>query len=322
MKIGIMGCGNIAKEMAKTIAGMEEAEKYAVASRSLEKAEKFAGDYGFQKAYGSYEELVADPEVELVYIATPHSEHYENGRLCISHKKPVLCEKAFTANAEQAEKLLQYAGEERVFITEAIWTRYMPMRDKIMEVMQSGIIGEPCMLTANLGYKLDQIPRMQDPNLAGGSLLDVGIYPLTFASMVFGDDIAEVTSTCTYTETGVDEQDSITLTYRDGKVAVLHCSMKAISDRKGIIQGSKGYIIVENINNFQSITVYDEEHQEIAFYPCPPQITGYEYEVESCIRALKKGELQCPQMPHAQTICMMKLMDRIRDDLGVKYPFE
>lgn len=322
MKIGILGSGSIATLMAKTIAGMEDAECYAVASRDLKKAQKFAKEYGFQKAYGSYEELVKDTEVELIYIATPHSHHFAHAKLCISHKKPVLCEKAFTANAKQAKELLEYAKEQKVFITEAIWTRYMPMRDKIKEVLDSGVIGEPHMLTANLGYRIDEVPRMQDPALAGGALLDVGVYTLNFASMIFGDEVADITSTCTYTDTGVDEQNSITLTYKDGKMAVLNSSMKVISDRKGIIQGSKGFMIIENINNFASITVYNPEYKEVAFYPCPTQITGYEYEVEASIQAIKNGEIECLQMPHEETLHMMQVMDSLRENWGIRYPFE
>ena len=198
----------------------------------------------------------------------------------------------------------------------------MPMRDKIREVLDSGVIGTPHMLTANLGYKIDMVPRMQQPELAGGALLDVGVYTLNFASMVFGDEISDVTSTCTYTDTGVDEQNSITLTYKDGRMAVLNSSMKALSDRKGIIHGSKGFIIVENINNFESITVYNEEYHEIACYPCPKQITGFEYEVEASMRAVMNGELECPQMPHDKIVDMMRIMDQIRSGWDITYPCE
>lgn len=142
-KIGIIGCGNIAKKMALTLGGMKHVERYAVASRSKEKAETFAGEWQFTKAYGSYEELIKDPHVDLIYIATPHSEHYEHARLCILNQKPVLCEKAFTANARQAEELLNLAKEHQVFITEAIWTRYMPLSQKIRELIEQGAIGNP-----------------------------------------------------------------------------------------------------------------------------------------------------------------------------------
>ncbi len=320
--IGIMGAGNIAGVMARTIKKMKHVKLYAVASRQQVKADVFANKYGCKKAYGSYEELVTDKKVDLIYIATPHSEHYENAKLCILNGKPVLCEKAFTANAKQAEELIALAREKQVFLTEAIWTRYMPMVSTIQQVLGSGVIGELKTLTANLGYAVGQLPRMQEPALCGGALLDLGIYPLTFAFMMFGTHYDRVVSSCSYTATGVDEQNSMTFYYPDGKMAILSSTMTAISDRKGIIYGTKGYAIVENINNFESITVYDNHYKKIAEYKCPKQITGYEYEVEACISALAKGELECVQMPHSEIIRMMKVMDNLRKEWGVVYPYD
>ncbi|MBO5054890.1 MAG: Gfo/Idh/MocA family oxidoreductase [Lachnospiraceae bacterium] len=320
--IGIMGSGNIAGVMAETIKKMKNVKLYAVASRTKVKAEVFAGKYGCKKAYGSYEELAADKKVDLIYIATPHSEHFENARLCILNGKPVLCEKAFTANAAQAEELIRLAREKDVFIAEAMWTRYMPMLTTILEVLGSGIIGELKTLTANLGYVIDNVPRLREPSLAGGALLDVGVYTLNFASMIFGNNIASIESACTYTETGVDEQNSITIRYLDGKMAVLNSSMVSLSDRKGVIYGTKGYAVIDNINNYESITVYDIHYKQLASYKRPKQISGYEYEVEACLKALDAGELECIQMPHSESIRMMKIMDEIRKQWGVVYPFE
>lgn len=322
INVGILGCGHIAELMAATLKRMHSARCYAVASRSPSKADQFAEQWGAKNAYGSYEELVRDKKVDLVYIATPHSEHYANAMLCIRHKKPVLCEKAFMANRKQAEEILELAKAEQVFVTEAIWTRYMPMLGTIREVLESGVIGEPVMLTANLGYEMEQKERLNNPALAGGALLDVGIYALNFASMLFGDDIEKMTSTCTYTDTGMDRQSSFTLTYKNGRMAVLNCTMSGISDRHGMIYGTKGYAVIENINNFESMTVYNKEYKKVGFYKRPKQISGYEYEVEACVRALKEGWLQCPAMPHAETIKMMEWMDALRKEWGVVYPFE
>lgn len=320
--IGIMGAGNIAGVMAATVKKMKNAKLYAVASREQVKADVFAGRYGCKKAYGSYEDLVKDKKVDLIYIATPHSEHYENAKLCITNGKAVLCEKAFTANAQQARELIDLAREHHVLIAEAMWIRYMPMLTTIQQVIGSGVIGEPKMLTANLGYAINHVKRLTDPALAGGALLDVGIYPLNFAVMLFGHSIEKIDASCTYTETGVDEQESITLHYRDGKMAVLSSSMLSLSDRKGIIYGTRGFAVVENINNFESIAVYDASYKQVAFYKRPKQITGYEYEVEACMRALKSGEIECQEMPHSETIRMMQMMDDIRSGWGIVYPFE
>ena len=322
LKMAILGAGGIASVMAGTISRMEQVECYAVGSRSLEKAQAFARKFGFQKAYGSYEELVQDEEVELIYIATPHSEHFSNAMLCLENRKPVLCEKAFTANAKQAKELLDHAEKEKVFITEAIWVRYLPMLETIRRELDEGAIGAPTMLTANLGYLIDRVPRLQRPELAGGALLDVGVYPINFARMIFGDKIAKISSVCTYTDSGVDEQDSITFLYEDGRVAQLAASMKGLSDRRGTIYGTKGFMVIENINNFESLTVYDTDYREVKKIERPEQISGYEYEVEACIRALSEGKLECEEMPHAETLRVMELMDSLREEWGVRFPFE
>ncbi len=322
INIGIMGTGNIASIMAETIKRMKGVRLYAAASRQKIRAEVFIGKHGGKKAYGSYEELVKDSKVDLVYIATPHSEHFENAKLCLINGKPVLCEKAFTANAYQAEELFRIAQENGVFITEGMWTRYMPMLTTIREVVGSGVIGEPKTLTANLGYVIDKVERLQDPALAGGALLDVGVYTLNFALMIFGNNIDKIHSCCTYTDTGVDQQNTITIQYMDGKCAVLNSSMVSLSDRKGIIYGTKGFAIVENINNFESIAVYDTSYKKVAEYKRPKQISGYEYEVEACIRAIRDHQIECVEMPHSESLRVMKMMDNLRKEWGIVYPFE
>ena len=322
MNVGILGAGNIAGTMARTLNGMKDATAYAVASRDLERAQSFAKEYQMEKAYGSYEELLADDKVDLVYIATPHSHHLEHGKLCISYGKPVLCEKAFTANAAQARELLDYAKEKGVFITEAIWTRYMPSRKIITDIIESGELGDIHMLSANLGYCISHKERLVKPELAGGALLDVGIYPLNFASMFLGNDIINITSACVKHETGVDGQASMILTYKDGRMATLHTGMYAASEQYGIICGSKGYLIAYNINNIDRIDVFSSDRKLIRTIEVPEQITGYEYEVEACVKALAEEKLECEEMPHSETIRMMEWMDTLRGQWGIRYPFE
>ncbi|RGY97493.1 Gfo/Idh/MocA family oxidoreductase [Clostridium sp. AM58-1XD] len=327
VRIAILGAGNIAGIMAETLNGMKAAGNdrffmYAVAARDKKRAEAFAHAYGFEKFYGSYEEMVQDDRVDLVYIATPHSHHADHIRLCLEHGKHVLCEKSFTVNAKQAREVLHMAEEKKLLLTEAIWTRYMPMRKMIREEIDSGIIGRTCMLTANLGYSIAGKERLKKPELAGGALLDVGVYPLNFAVMAFGDDIEGIDSSVQLTDLGVDAQESITFRYRDGRMAVLNATMTGMSDRKGIIYGDKGYMEIENINNPQKITVYGSDREIVKEIACPEQITGYEYEVESCIEALEKGWIECPQMPHEETIRMMEMMDGLRKSWGITYPGE
>lgn len=322
MKLGIMGVGHIGDLTGPTLQAMKEVECVAVASRTLEKAEAFARKYGFQKAYGCYEALVKDPDVELVYIASPHSHHYEHMVLCLENGKHVLCEKAFTMNAAQAKKAADLARQKNLFLAEAIWTRYMPSRKLIDEVLASGVIGTPNTLTANLSYIISQNRRIVDPALAGGALLDIGIYGINFALMHFGTDIARVESAVQMTPTGVDGMESITLFYQDGRMAVLTHSIYARSDRKGIIHGDKGYLVVENINNPQSVSVFDTQDRLVARYDVPPQISGYEYQFRECDRLIREGKTESDSMPLAETIHVMEFMDSIRSSWGLVYPQE
>lgn len=320
-KIGILGTGHIAHKMASTIAAMDGYENYAVASRTQEKADEFARQYGMAHAYASYEALAEDPEVELIYIASPHSRHYDDARMCLLHNKPVLCEKAFTANAREAEALVALARERGVFLTEAIWTRYMPLMLKVAELVKEGAVGEPHTLSANLSYTISEVPRLVRPELAGGSLLDIGIYPITFAAMVFGSDIERTEAVCTKTDTGMDAQESITQFFTGNRMAVLHSSMYARSDRKGIVSGDKGYLVVENINCPEVVRVYDCMDRLLAEYPAPhDQITGYEYQVRASFEAIEAGQIETPYMPHEETLRMMRYFDSIRRQWGVVYP--
>ncbi|MCD7725336.1 MAG: Gfo/Idh/MocA family oxidoreductase [Clostridiales bacterium] len=322
MKIGILGAGNIAGKLAETMGRMPEVECYAVASREKSRAEDFCRKYGFTRAYGSYEEMLSDGQVELVYIATPHSHHYEHMKLCISHGKPVLCEKAFTMNSTQAKEIAELARNKGVYVAEAIWTRYMPSRQIIDEAIASGILGQVSMLTANLSYDIDDKERIIRPELAGGALLDVGVYALNFALMHFGNKIARIDSSVIKTQTGVDGLETITLSYRDGKMASLTAGIYGRSDRKGIVYGEKGYLIVENINNPQSVRIYNTDDQLVKEYQVPKQISGYEYEIRECIEQIRKGAGESLSMPLQTSVEVMEIMDRLRKQWGVRYPGE
>ena len=322
MNIGFIGAGRIANTLAGTMAQMEDVTLYAVAARELDRARAFAEKYGFRRAYGSYEEMLADPAVELVYIATPHSHHAQHMKLCIDHGKHVLCEKAFTLNAAQAREVAALAREKGVYVAEAIWTRYMPSRQLINEVLASGIIGNVTSLTATLCYPVAYKERCSRPELAGGALLDVGVYCLNFALMHFGDDIERMESSVRFTDTGVDGQESITLHYRDGKMAVLTAGILSRSDRKGIFYGDKGYIIVENINNPQSISVYDLGDKLVKRIEVPGQITGYEYQIREAMARIRAGQTEAASMPLDESIAVMERMDRLRRDWGLVYPME
>lgn len=322
MKFAILAPGKIAHSMAKTVAQLEEVERYAVASRDYEKARVFAEKWGFKKAYGSYKEMLCDPEVELVYVASPHSHHYEHALLCLEHGKNVLVEKAFAVNTAQAQKLVQVAREKGLLLAEAIWTRYMPSRKMIDDLLEKEVIGKVTSLTANLGYVLPHVERMQSPALAGGALLDLGIYPINFALMTFHAPLKTVSAAAVMSPSGIDWVNSITLTFEDGKMAVLHSNMLAQTDRLGVIYGDKGYLEIQNINNCEEIRVFSPDRTLEASYQVPEQISGYEYEVLSCIKALEEGKTQCEEMPHAEILRVMSIMDEIRGQWGMKFPCE
>lgn len=316
--IGIIGTGWIADKMAITLAGMKTARLYAIASRSYQKAEQFAKQYSVPKIYGSYQELADDENIDLVYIATPHSHHYQHAKMCLLKGKPVLCEKAFTVNAGQAQELIKISQEKKVFLAEAIWTRYQPMRKMISDEISSNIIGKPLMISANLCYPNIALERMFKPELAGGALLDLGVYVLNFADMFFGYDIKNISSHCIKYHTGIDAQETITIEYNDGRIAVLWSSLLVKSDRQGIISGTDGYIVVENVNNPQSYSVYNQDYQLVKKVDCPKQITGYEYQVDSCINAIRQGKIEPDEMKHVDILRIMRQMDKLRNDWNIK----
>ncbi len=325
MKVGILGAGGIAEIMAKTISGMRDVECYAVASRSMDKASAFAKDWNVEKAYGSYEDMLNDEKVDLVYIAVPHSHHHKWTIEALNAGRNVLCEKSFAANTAQAEEMISLAEKKGLLLTEAIWTRYMPSRKIIDELVNEGGIGKIVSVASNLGYRIDMNERMVKPELAGGCLLDLTVYTLNFSSMVLGNDIKRIEAAMVPTDTGVDGQDTIMLEYADGTMSSMFTTMYALTDRRGLICGTDGFITVQNINNPQRITVYEPDRNSYTIrkdITVPEQITGYEYEVEACKKALEEGRIECEEMPHSETITIMEQMDEIRKQFGIVFPFE
>ena len=322
VNFAVLAAGGIAAKMSQAVMELPEVKMYAVASRSYERADAFAQKWGYEKAYGSYEERLQDPEVELVYVASPHSHHYEHAKMCIAAGKHVLVEKAFTVNAKQAEELIRLAREKKVLLVEAMWTRFMPAREIIDELIDEGTIGNIVSLTANLGYDIKHKERLIKPELAGGALLDVGVYPIQFALMTVHSPIRTISSDAVMSPEGVDYTNSVTLTFENGVMAVLHSSMLSLTDREGVIYGDKGSIRVHNINNCERISVYDSVGTLIRDVAVPPQINGYEYEVIACVQAIESGKTECMQMPHEETIRGMEILDEIRQQWGMKYPCE
>ena len=322
LRVGIIGTGWIAEKAAITLNGLQECEAYAVGSRQLEKAAAFAKEWNIGKAYGSYAELIADPEVDLVYVGTPHSHHYDVTREALLAGRPCLVEKAFMANLRQAKEIVALAHERRVFLAEAIWTRYQPVVNMVRELINQGRIGTPRLLTATLGYSMGDKPRIMRADLCGGALLDLGVYALNFVRMFFPADIVNIESQCVKSQTGMDLTNAISIVLADGMLCNLQSSAACVGDNIGVIAGTEGNLIIDNINNPQQITVNGPDRTYVETIRVPQQITGYEYQFLACRQALIKGLLEPEEMPHEETLYVMQLMDDLRLKWGVRYPMD
>ena len=322
LRVGIIGAGWIAEKAAITLNGLETCEAYAIASRTLDKAQAFAEKWQIPQAYGSYTEMINDPAVDLVYIATPHSHHYDVTKEALMADKPCLVEKAFMANLRQAKEIVDLAHERKVFLAEAIWTRYQPVVQMVRDLISSGRIGEPRLVTATLGYSMGEKPRIMRADLCGGALLDLGVYALNFVRMFFSADIVSIDSQCVKSKTGMDLTNAITLVLSDGLLCNLQSSAACVGDNIGVIAGPEGNLIIDNINNPQKITVNTHDRVFVEDIHVPQQITGYEYQFLACREALIEGLLEPREMPHEETLYIMQLMDELRRKWGVRYPMD
>ena len=320
-KIGIIGTGGIAEKMAQTLSQIPEVHLVAVAARDEQRALTFAQRFGAPRAYGSYLALAQDPEIDLVYIATPNNCHHEHALLCLEHGKNVLCEKPFTINEAQAQEVFAKAAEQNLLVTEALWTRYMPFSLQLKELLQNGVIGEPYLLQASMSA-LAPLQRLKDPTLGGGALLDIGVYLLTIDAMIFGTEVENISTSVIKSEEGVDIQSCLSLKHPGQKLSVLNSTMLAVSDRKAYVYGSKGYLTINNLNNPEQIEVFDQNRCSVHIFQRPEQISGMEYEVLSCLHALEQGQIECPEIPHEETLRIIRMMDSIRTQWGICYPCE
>ena len=322
MKVGIIGTGWIAEKAAITLNGLQECEAYAVGSRSIETAQAFAAKWNIPKAYGSYKELLEDPDVDLVYVGTPHSHHYDVTRDALLAGKPCLVEKAFMANARQAEEIINLAHERKVFLAEAIWTRYQPAVGIVRSIIDSGRIGQPRLITATLGYSMGNKLRIMRPELCGGALLDLGVYVINFVRMFTNATIKQIDGHCVKSDTGMDLTNAITIILEDGILANVQSSASCVGDNIGVIAGTEGNIIIDNVNNPQQITVNGPDRTYVETIRVPQQITGYEYQFLACRQALLDGRLEPLEMPHAEVLYVMQLMDGLRQKWDVRYPMD
>jgi predicted dehydrogenase len=319
---GILSTGTIAKKFATTISQLSDCGNVvAVASRKQETANQFANDYHISKAYSSYTELAHDPDVDVVYIATPHSFHYENIKLCLENGKHVLCEKSFTTNVAQAIELVQLAKEKNLFIMEAFWTKFLPAYQLLNETINKCAIGEITHFRAQYGFAPTgaRYVRKFDPSLAGGALLDIGVYVIGVAAMILGYNPKNIYSSAIIGEYGTDKFDSIMLEYENGETAHLIATIGSIIDPLAVVFGTKGHIILPNFTALQDFQVVLDDGTEYAI-ESPFDVNGFEYEIRETERCLRAKKNESAIMTHQNTIDVIGLMDKARSDWGLKFP--
>ena len=319
LNAAVVGTGYMASRMTAVLNSSGTVRPYAVVSRDIERALQFGRENGFKKAYDSMENMLADKKVDLVYIATPASEHAGQVRACIEAGKPVLCETPIALTSAEAESLFTLSSSLDVLVVEAMHIRFLPFFKQIVSAISSGAIGTPVMLTAGLASDMENIPRLQRPSLGGGALGDLGYFLLAFSSMIFGNQIKRIQSSCAFTPMRVDRQLSLVLQYKDDRMAVLSCTTSGNGESRAVIQGTKGYIVVEDLKNFASATVYDSRRNKTASYKRGKIKSEFEFEMAAFAAAMKSGWKECPENPHAQTLSMMQMMDFIRRQLGISY---
>ena len=321
---GILGSGRIAKSLAEGLSVLPEAELAAVGSRSQESADAFGEQFNVPRRHPSYEALANDPEVDVIYVATPHSLHKENTLICLEAGKRVLCEKPFAVNAAEAREMVRVARQHDVFLMEGMWARFPPGMVKVRQLIADGAIGEVRSLQADFGFKAkDRDPkgRLFNPELAGGSLLDIGIYPVSLSSMLFGKPV-EIVSTWHKGETGVDEQSAYLFRHPGGALSVMHASIQAETSQEVVISGSEGRIRIERqCWRPQEILLTREDDSEERF-SLPFEGNGFNYEAAEVMRLLRAGKKESEIMPLDESIAVMETLDAIRAQWGLRYPME
>jgi predicted dehydrogenase len=321
---GIIGCGRIARAFVRGIEKLPDAEVVAAASQSLKRAQTFGVDCKIPRVYGNYEDMLAAETLDAVYVATTHNFHYENTKLCLSHGCPVLCEKAFTVNAVQAAELIALARAKKLFLMEAMWTRFFPCTVKLRELLQSGVVGEVTHLKASFGIRSKKVfpwQRMLSKKLAGGALLDLGIYPVSFARMIFGQPPAEMTSRAKLGWTGVDETSEYFFNYSSGARAELFASFRRAVPHDAVLTGIEGTIHIPDFFH-PSRMIITRRGAEPETLEIPYEPTGYQYEAAEVAACLRAGRTESTAMPLDETLEIMRTMDALRAQWDMKYPGE
>ena len=330
---GILGPGAIARSFATAVDALEGHEVVATGSRDPERALLFNAERNYGAEVGTYEQVASSESVDVVYVATPHPGHLEHAALALRHGKAVLCEKPLTVNASEARALCALAREQDVLLMEAMWSRFLPATRRVEGWLASGAIGEPRKLAASFGFEagFDSSSRLYAPELAGGSLLDVGCYTLSLAALVFGQALIDPAAVggegpkieveAELAPTGVDRHCSIVLGFPSGAEAHLECSISRQTDHRASIQGTEGRIVIDDFWRARRAVLY-RDSRRAATSEFPFLANGYEYQALEVERLLREGATESPLLPHAESIAVVELMDEIRRRIDVQYPFE
>ncbi len=320
---GILGTGVIANKFAIGLKAAPGAELVAVGSRAQATADQFGDTFGVPRRHASYEALAHDPDVDVIYISTPHPLHKDNTLLCLEAGKAVLCEKPFAINAAEAAAMIKLARQKKLFLMEAMWTRFLPAVIKARQLIAEDAIGDVRMFMGDLGFRAEFDPknRLFDPALGGGALLDVGIYPVSFASVIFGTP-AKVTSLAHLGATGVDEQAAMLLSYAGGQLSLLAAAVRVDIPSEAIIMGTKGQIRVHAPIYCPVRLTLSRPEQGEEVIDLPLEGNGYNYQALEVMNCLRNGWLESVTMPLDETLTIMRTMDEIRAPWGLKYPTE
>lgn len=322
---GIIGCGLIAPKFFHALENTGEGHVVAAASKSMRRAKCLQRKLGIPQVYGSYEEMLSREKLDAVYIANTHAEHAATARLCLEHGLPVLVEKAFTRNAGEAQELMALARAKNLFCMEAMWSRFNPATRKVCELLAEGAVGEVQRLQADFCVQMKRITvkmlpwnRMYNPHLAGGALLDVGVYPVAFARMVFGCAPEKISGTAKMAWTGVDTDETFRFEYPHGKTADMQASFRRAGSREAVITGTDGSIRVPRFSHTDQVILVRNGKDEC--FKCGTN--GFEHEIREVHRCLREGLIESPLMPLNETLDIMRTMDGLRAQWGMKYPGE
>lgn len=321
---GIIGLGRIARKFAEDLKLVPNAQLHAVASTSMARAREFGSEFNVPHVFGSYAGLLQCPDLDVVYIATPHISHFENTMLCLEAGMPVLCEKPFAMSAHEARQMVDLAHRKRAFLMDAVWTRFVPGFNWAIEQIDSGKIGEIKAIHADFGFKAppyDPQSRIFNKALGAGSLLDIGIYPIFLSQLLLGSP-DEVTAKATWTRDQVDESCAMIFEYAHQKQAILSSSIAMTTPTEAHIFGEKGTIRLHHRwHHPQKITVstYVDRTVQSETVDMPFEGWGYAFEAQEVMRCLEAGWLESPLLPHEFTLGMMETMDRVREQIGLEY---